>query len=90
MEECSSEVKTNFLKEAKELNLNGYETLVQTKDDGEEVKLLAKMNEESISDLIILITGKDACGLTLQKGEIKKEDINVMMTDDKIMIDGRK
>ena len=90
MEECSSEVKTNFLKEAKELNLNGYETLVQTKDDGEEVKLLAKMNEESISDLIILITGKDDCGLTLLKGEIKKEDINAMMTDDKIMIDGRK
>jgi hypothetical protein len=54
------------------------------------VKLLAKMNEESISDLIILITGKDDCGLTLLKGEIKKEDINVMMTDDKIMIDGRK
>ena len=75
--------------EAKELNLNGYETLVQTKDDGEEVKLLAKMNEESISDLIILITGKDDCGLTLMKGKIKKENINGMIGNDKIMINGR-
>jgi hypothetical protein len=47
------------------------------------------MDEEAISELIILISGKDDCGLTLLKGKIKKEDINVMMTDDKIMIDGR-
>ena len=89
MEECPSEVKADFLKEAKKLNLNGYETLVQTKDKGEEVKLIAKMDEEAISELIILISGKDDCGLTLLKGKIKKEDINVIMTDDKIMIDGR-
>ena len=89
MEECPSEVKADFLKEAKKLNLNGYETLVQTKDKGEEVKLVAKMDEEAISELIILISGKDDCGLTLLKGKIKKEDINVIMTDDKIMIDGR-
>ena len=89
MEECPSEVKADFLKEAKKLNLNGYETLVQTKDKGEEVKLVAKMDEEAISELIILISGKDDCGLTLLKGKIKKEDINVMITDDKIMIDGR-
>jgi hypothetical protein len=90
MEECPSEVKADFLKEAKKLNLNGYETLVQTKDKGEEVKLVAKMDEEAISELIILISGKDDCGLTLLKGKIKKEDINVMIGNDKIMIDGRK
>ena len=89
MEDCTQKVKAEFLQEANKLNLNGYETLVQTKEDGEEVKLVAKMDEEDISELIILITGKDDCGLTLLKGKIKKEDINVMMTDDKIMIDGR-
>ena len=89
MENCTQEVKAEFLQEVQKLNLNGYETLVQTKEDGEEVQLIAKMDEESINDLIILITGKDDCGLTFMKGKIKKEDINVMMTDDKIMIDGR-
>ena len=89
MEDCTQEVKAEFLQEVQKLNLNGYETLVQTKEDGEEVQLIAKMDEENINDLIILITGKDECGLTLMKGKIKKEDINVMMTDDKIMIDGR-
>jgi len=89
MEDCTQKVKAEFLKEVQKFKLNGYETLVQTKEDGEEVQLIAKMDEENINDLIILITGKDDCGLTLMKGKIKKEDINVMMTDDKIMIDGR-
>ena len=89
MEDCTQEVKAEFLQEAKKLKLSGYETLLQTKEDGEEVQLIAKMDEENINDLIILITGKDECGLTLMKGKIKKEDINVIMTDDKIMIDGR-
>ena len=89
MEDCTQEVKGEFLQEVQKLNLNGYETLVQTKEDGEEVQLIAKMDEENINDLIILITGKDDCGLTLMKGKIKKEDINVMMNDEKITIDGR-
>ena len=89
MEDCTQEVKAEFLQEVQKLHLNGYETLLQTKEDGEEVQLIAKMDEENINDLIILITGKDDCGLTLMKGKIKKEDINVIMTDDKIMIDGR-
>ena len=89
MEDCAPKVKADFLQDAKKLKLNGYETLVQTKEDGEEVKLLAKMDDEAISELIILITGKDECGLTLMKGKIKKEDIEVIMTEDKIMMDGR-
>ena len=89
MEDCTQEVKAEFLQEVQKLNLNGYETLIQTKEDGEEVQLIAKMDEENINDLIILITGKDDCGLTLMKGKIKKEDINVMMNDEKITIDGR-
>ena len=89
MEDCTQEVKAEFLQEVQKLNLNGYETLVQTKEDGKEVQLIAKMDEENINDLIILITGKDECGLTLMKGKIKKEDINVMMNDEKITIDGR-
>ena len=89
MEDCTQEVKAEFLQEIQKLHLNGYETLLQTKEDGEEVQLIAKMDEENINDLIILITGKDDCGLTLMKGKIKKEDINVMMNDEKITIDGR-
>ena len=44
MEDCTQEVKAEFLQEAKKLKLNGYETLVQTKENGEEVQLIAKMD----------------------------------------------
>lgn len=89
LEDCSTEVKELFRKEANKLNLSGYETLVQTKEDDESVQLIAKMDEENINELVVVITGNDECALTLMKGKIKKEDIEVLMTDDKIMIDGR-
>ena len=41
MEDCTTEVKTNFLQEAKKLKLSGYETLVQTKEDGEETECIS-------------------------------------------------
>ena len=89
MEDCTQEVKAEFLQEVQKLNLNGYETLLQTKEDGEEVQLIAKMDEENINDLIILITGKDDCGLTLMKGKIKKEDIAQLVNEQTSKKDGR-
>ena len=89
MEDCTQEVKAEFLQEIQKLHLNGYETLLQTKEDGEEVQLIAKMDEENINDLIILITGKDDCGLTLMKGKIKKEDIAQLVNEQTSKKDGR-
>ena len=85
---CPSEVKEDFRQKVNQLE--GYEVLFRGKEDGEIYKLLAKKNNEVIRELIILITGKDDCGLTLMKGKIKKENINGMIGNDKIMIDGRK
>ena len=90
MEDCSSNVKKELQYEIAQLEKNGYETLVRTKEKDETVNLLAKMDKDAIKELIIFFTDKDECGLTLMKGKIKKEDINVMINDDKIMIDGRK
>ena len=85
---CPSEVKEDFRQKVNQLE--GYEVLFRGKEDGEMYKLLAKKNNEVIRELIILITGKDDCALTLMKGKIKKENINGMIGNDKIMIDGRK
>ena len=51
---------------------------------------VAKMDEDAIKELVIFFNDNDECGLTQMKGKIKKDDINVMINDDKIMIDGRK
>ena len=90
MEDCSSAIRKDFQHEVNQLDLHGYETLVQTKEKDETVKLITKMDNDTIHELIVVVTGKDECALTRLKGTIKKEDVEVMMTENKIMIDGRK
>ena len=90
MEGCSSATQKELLQNVNGLRQNGYETLIQTKEKGNVVKLFAKMDEDAIKDLVIFFNDNDECGLTQIKGKIKKDDINVMINDDKIMIDGRK
>ena len=90
MENCSSDVKKELQHEISRLEQSGYETLVRTKEKDDTVNLIAKMDKDAINELIVFFTENDECGLTLMKGKIKKEDINVMINDDKIMIDERK
>ena len=90
MEDSSSANKKELQQKVNELEQYGYETLIQTKEKGNVVKMFAKMNKDAINELIIYFNDNGECGLTQLKGKIKKEDINVMINDDKIMIDGRK
>ena len=90
MEDSSSANKKELQQKVNELEQYGYETLIQTKEKGNVVKMFAKMNKDAINELIIYFNDNGECGLTQLKGKIKKEDINVMINDDKIIIDGRK
>ena len=87
LESCPSEVKEDFRQKVNQLE--GYEVLFQGKEGGEMYKLIAKKNNETIRELIILITGKDDCGLTLMKGKIKKEDIAQLVNEQTGKKDGR-
>lgn len=90
LEECSEKVKEHFTNEVARLKLNGYETWLQAKEDGENVKIIAKMKDDIIRELLVMSTGKGDCALVMIKGNIKKDDIQAIIEDDKIMIDGRK
>lgn len=90
LEESPQEVKERFTKEVAKLNTNGYEMWLEAKEDGENVKIIAKMKEDTIRELLLMTTGKGDCALVMIKGKIKKEDIQAIINDDKIMIDGRK
>jgi hypothetical protein len=90
LEESPKEVQERFAKEVKKLKLNGYETWIQAKEDGETVKIVAKVKNDVVRELLILQAGDDDCALVLMKGKIKRDDIQAVIEDDKIMIDGRK
>ena len=90
LEESPKEVQECFAKEVKKLSLNGYETWVQVKENGETVKIVAKVKDDVVRELLVLQTGDGDCALVMMKGKIKREDIQAVINDDKIMVDGRK
>ena len=90
LEDCTKDIKKQFTQRVNQLQHNGYETWLQAKKDGENVKIIAKKEDQVINELLVLTTGNDDCALVLIKGKIRQEDIQAIIDDDKIMIDGRK
>ena len=90
LEECTKDIKKQFTQKVNQLQHNGYENWLQAKKDGENVKIIAKKEDQIIRELLVLTIDNDDCALVLIKGKIRQEDIQAIIDDDKIMIDGRK
>lgn len=82
LEDCSDKVKERFNRKVNNLQLEGYETMIQTIDNGEKVRILVRMEKEVIRELLIVCTGSDDCALILLNGKIKKEDINELVNEE--------
>lgn len=90
LEDSPKDVKKRFSQKVEQLPLHGYETWIQVKENGENVKIIAKTQDDTIHELVVLTTSKDDCALVMIKGKIKNDDIQAIIEDDKIKIDGRK
>lgn len=75
LEDCTSKVKERFTRKVNNLQLSGYETMIQAIENGEKVRILTRMENESIRELLIVCTGNGDCALIQLNGNIKKEDI---------------
>ncbi len=75
LSKCSSEIKDKFAAKVKTLNVEGYETLVRSNENGENVRVLVKMNNGDISELVVVTTGNEAA-LVKIKGKFNKSDIS--------------
>ncbi|MBR5612156.1 MAG: DUF4252 domain-containing protein, partial [Bacteroidaceae bacterium] len=62
MANCSSDIKKELQHEINQLEQNGYETLVRTKEKDDTVNLIAKMDKDAINELIVFFTDKNECG----------------------------
>ena len=82
LEDCSSKVKTRFNEKVNNLQLEGYETMIQTIEDGEKVRILTRMENDDIRELLIVCTGNDDCALIQLNGKIKKEDIAELVNEE--------
>ena len=82
LEDCSSKVKTRFNEKVNSLQLEGYETMIQTIDNGENVRILSRKENDAIRELLIVCTGNDDCALIQLNGKIKKEDIAELVNEE--------
>jgi len=73
-DECEQSVKDKFNAAINQLKDNTFETLVSTSENGERTKVLIKIKDNFISEIVVLSGGNDPA-LVRIKGKIKPEDV---------------
>lgn len=81
-DECSSSIKEEFLSAVKNLKDSGYETMVTANEGKSRTRVLVRMKEDIISELVVLTTG-DKHALIRIKGNIKASDIDALVNKHK-------
>lgn len=82
LEECTPHVKERFHKRVDKLNLKGYDELMRINDEGEKVRVLMKMEKETIRELLLVCTGGEDCTLVQVKGKFTKDDIDSLVNQE--------
>ena len=82
LEDCSSKVKARFNEKVNNLQLEGYETMIQTIENGEKVRIFTRIEDNTVRELLIVCTGNDNCALIQLNGKIKKEDIAELVNEE--------
>lgn len=79
-DKCSKKVKERFNKAIQELDDPLFETLLTFNEDDNRRKVMIRIKDETIRELVILTTGYNS-NLIRIKGDIKLSDINKMLKD---------
>ncbi|MDH6356316.1 DUF4252 domain-containing protein [Parabacteroides sp. PF5-9] len=74
LDECDTQVKERFAAAIRQLKDPGYETMVNSNDDKNRSKILVKIEDEMIKEMIVLTTGNSNAMVRI-KGNIKPSDI---------------
>lgn len=78
LDECSSSVKENFQSALKTFKGSGYETMVTSNENNSRTRVLVKIEEEIIRELLVFTSG-DNNALVRIKGKITPSDIDTLI-----------
>lgn len=78
--DCKREVKERFEKAIKELKDPQFETMVTSNEKGSRTKVLVRIENDMIRELVVLTTG-NSNALVRIKGKIKQSDIDKVIKD---------
>ena len=81
-DECESSVKERLNDAIKNLKDNSYETLVSSNENGERTKVLVKIKDDFINEIVVIAGGDDPA-LVRIKGKIKPDDVNSVIDKNK-------
>ncbi len=79
LEECSADVKRRFSTDVQKLEMNDYEPLVTSRDDGETVKIMMKTKDDVIRELVIICSDSNDCALVWLNCKVKKDEIQSLV-----------
>ena len=81
-DECTQAVRDKLNREVASLKDSDYETLVSVNEEKERAKVLIKLKDDSIREIIVLSTGESSAIVRI-KGNIKPSDLDKVMKDNK-------
>lgn len=79
LEECSADVKRRFSADVQKLEMNDYEPLVTSCDDGETVKIMMKAKGDVIRELVIICSDCNDCALMWVNCKVKRDEIQSLV-----------
>lgn len=75
---CSSSTKDDFTSEVNKLKDSDFEAIATASEGSTKTRVLARMNDELISELVVLTTGSNHSMVRI-KGNIKPSDIESLI-----------
>lgn len=81
-DDCSGDVKDRLAKAISNIKDPDYETMVTTNEDDSRTKILVKIKNEMIRELVVCTSGSDNALIRI-KGKIKPEDIEKVVNEHK-------
>ncbi len=76
LEDGNEEIKNNLIKEISSFkDGNGYETLLQVKDDEDNVHIISYKDENKLSHLYIIAIDEDDIAFIKMSGELSQQDM---------------
>lgn len=73
-DDCAQEVKDRLAAAASNLKDAAYETMISSNEDGGRTRVLVRINDDMIREMVIVVTGGSHALIRI-KGKIKPEDI---------------
>jgi len=80
LSQCTGDVKEQFQDAVKKLKDSSYETMLNSNENGKHTKVMLRIKDDTIHELVVLTSGDDAAMVRI-KGKIKKSDIEKLVNE---------